>query len=798
MFKNYLKIALRNLLRHKGYSLINMSGLGVGIACCLLITLYVRHELSYDRFHEKADRIFRVIAETGRDGQMEFESANTSFPIGPALANVFPEVEEAVRFRQAYQAVVTHGDEHFAEARFYFVDPAVFKVFSFAFETPMLGATALAQPNTVVLARSTARKYFGDEDAIGKTLFYQGSGGARQLTVTGVLRDLPGNSHFDFEFLASMLSLDTAELSWTWFTSLWTYVLLPENYPPEQLIAKFPAFVERHLPAKDKIDPGETMIMGLEPLTDIHLHSRLDKQMKPNSDIKYVRLFAIIGLFVLVIACINFMNLATAASLQRAKEVGMRKTLGAQRANLIRQFLGESFLFTGIAMVLGLVAVEAALPALNAFMGKTIALRFFNDGFIWLALLVLATFVGFVSGSYPAFVLSGFKPVAVLKSGRATPGGWSAGVRKTLVVFQFAVTIVLIIGTAVVYCQLEFIRHKNLGAKVDQVVVIPYSENVGPIMHELRQNPNVLSATASSRVPVNIESFDTRPMLVEGFDKAIQMENFNIDESFLATYNIELVAGRNLSREIISDSSAFLINEAAVKHFGWASPAAAVGKRLGWQNGFRWGEIVGVVKDFHIVSLHEPIQPLVMTKLPEHYWYNYISVLIQPAETAATLRYLEKVWRTFTPAGGFEYFFVDESFARLHRQDERFGQIVAVFAAISIFIACLGLLGLAAFAAERRTKEIGIRKVLGATITSVAALLSKDFVKLVLFANLIAWPIAWYMMNRWLQDFAYRVEIGWRVFALAGGIALLIALLTVSTQAIKAALANPVEALRYE
>ena len=796
MFKNYLKIALRTLRKNKVYSLINLGGLAIGMACCLLIALYVRDELSYDQFHKNADRIYRVIAESGREQQRAFDSANSSFPIGPALRDAYPEVLETVRFREGSQSVLSYGQQNFAEKKFYFADPGVFEVFSFPLRSGN-PKTALAQPNNVVLTASMAQKYFGEQDPIGKVLHYEGWAGPADLTVTGVLDDLPHNTQFDFDFLGSLLIVENEEFPWTWFTSLWTYVLLPEGFPPAQLEQKFPDFFERHI--KPNLGDDESWFaLGLEPLPRIHLHSQLDIQMKPTSNIVYVYLFSAIAVIILLMACINFTNLATAHSLKRAKEVGMRKALGGWRRSLVVQFLGESFVYCLLALAAAIAMTELAVPYFNQLTGKAIHIHYFSDSFILPLLMGVVAIAGILAGSYPAAIMSRFSPIAALKGKTNAQMPNRFGLRQGLVIFQFTMSIALMIGVIVIVSQLQYIRSKNLGANLDQVVVLPMSKSADAFTHELKQNPAVVDASASSRIPVNLESFDTRPVYIEGIEKPVQMENFNIDENFLATYKIEMIAGRNLSAQLASDSSAFLLNESAVHAFGWGPPENAIGKEIGWQFNYKKGRVVGVVKDFHMVSFRESIQPLILHKMKQSYWYNFLSVRLHGENLSETLAFVEKTWRKFNPKGGYEYFFADDSFAKIHRADARFGKIVELFTLMAIVISFLGLLGLAAYSAQQRTKEIGVRKVLGASVASVLTLLSKDFIKLVLLANLLAWPVAWFAMNRWLQNFAYRVEVGWLVFALAGGLALLIALLTVSTQAIRAALANPVDALHNE
>jgi putative ABC transport system permease protein len=798
MLKNYLKIALRNLFRHKGYSFINIAGLAVAIACCLLIGFYVIDELGYDRFHKNADRIYRVAAERRRNDDVRL-SAWSPVPMGPALQEEIPEVTKAVRFWRAFQPVISYEEKHFREKKFYFTDPSILEVFSFELieGNP---ASALASPGNVVITESSAKKYFGEKVPVGKTLRYVGfPADSVSLVVTGVLRDLPHNSQFEFDFLASLVGVETENDNWGSTKPIWTYVLLPENYPPNHLESKLSDFVTRHFNSANSFD---SRILHLEALSDVHLYSRYEGGFKPPSDITYVYLFSAIGFFILLIACINFMNLATARSLKRAREVGMRKVLGAHRSQLVRQFLGEAFLFGGLAALLSLVLVEMLLPQFNAFAGKEIAINYFRKDSVLIAVLGIVLLIGLLAGSYPALFLSRFQPIVALKgvsfgAAHSSRRG-SLLLRKGLVVFQFAVSILLMIATAAVYRQLDYVRNMRLGFDKEQVVALPYSENEKPLLAALAQNPAVLNASVSQRVPVNDVNADGRTVRIEDSDDPIRVESYLIDDAFLDTYRIELIAGRNLSRNFASDTASFLINEIAVRAFGWKTPEEALGKRLTW-SGWKTGFVIGVIRDFHMTSMHEAIAPLVLHTIPEdRWWRTFISVRIRPENLASTLHFLETTWRSFTPDGAYEYFFIDDSFEELHRADQRFGEIFGFFAALAIIIACLGLFGLAAFAAEQRTKEIGIRKTLGASVAGVVALLSKDFTRMVLLGFLIAAPVAYFAMNRWLDDFAYRAELGLGVFLLAGGLALLIAWLTVSYQSIKAALANPVEALRYE
>ena len=797
MLKNYLKIALRNLQRHKGYSFINIAGLAVGIACCALILLYVRHELSYDRAYEKADRIYRIVSEE-RSEDGVWMGARSPVPLGPALKETYPEAEDFIRFWRAFQPVLRYDDKAFGEhGRLYFTDPGVFEVFALDLVAgdPQ---TALAAPGTIVLTETMARKYFGDDEAMGKVLAYTGypgRGDHLRFTVTGILRDLPENTHLAFEALASLEGIETERDNFGSWKPIWTYVLLPAHVAPGQLESKLPAFVEQHLGD----DPG-ALVMRLEPITDIHLHSLYEGGFKPGSDIAYVYVFAAIGFFILLIACINFINLATARSLNRAREVGMRKVLGAYRRQLIRQFLGEAFMLTMLGLLLAVVLIELFLPVFNNLFDKTLALDYLHDRALLLMLPALALVVGLLAGLYPAFFLSRFRPVTALK-GRATTSPAGTGLRKALVVFQFAISVALIAGTAIVYHQLNYVRSKHLGFDKEQVVVMP-NPRTGQeeaLLATLQQHPNVMYVAESQRVPVNPVNADGRPVRPEGFEETVQVDSYIVDAGFVETFGMAMAAGRPFSKEIATDVGAFLINETAAKRFGWTPSEEALGKQLEWTNGPTLGPVIGVVKDFHLTSMHESITPLVLQMRPdESWWRTFISAKIRPTDVAGTLAFLEKTWRAFAPEGAYDYFFIDESFEALHRADARFGETFGFFAALALFIACLGLFGLAAFTAEQRTKEIGIRKVLGASAGGVVLLLSKDFTKLVVVAFVVASPLAYLVMHRWLENFAYRVDISWPIFLVAGLSALGIALLTVSYQSIRAALTNPVEALRYE
>lgn len=791
MFKSYLKITIRNLQRYKEYSAINILGLAVGLTCFLLISVYVRHELTYDRFHEKAERIYRIGVKIER-GDLVRRMAWSQVPLGPALHADFPETEHVVRFWRASRPVVLHEQNAFREKKFYFTDAEVFEVFSFQLLAGNPG-TALASPNSVVLTESTALRLFGDAPAIGKVIEYEGyPAGTKHLTVTGVLRDLPDNTQFDFDYLASLAGVLTEADNWGSRKPIWTYVLLADGTNPTQFEGKLKGYIE------DK-DSGASakFTLHLEPLRDVHLFSSFIGGFKPGNDINSVYLLTLIGFFILLIACVNFMNLATARSLKRAKEVGLRKVLGAYRGQLIRQFLGEAILLSCFSLLISLLLLELVLPSFNEIFNATLQITYAQDGAFFLLILVTVLLVGLLAGLYPALVLSRFRP-AVILTGRMFGNFKGAALRNGLVVFQFAISIVLIIGTLMVQRQMEFVRKKQLGFNQDLLVVLPYSENETPLLPALSDHFGVQSVCVSQRVPVNNIKSDGRPISFPYVEEPVRVESYIVDDGFLETYQMKFLAGRNFSSQMASDTAAFVITETAVKLFGWISPHEALGKEMTW-SGYKAGRVIGVVEDFHTTSLHEKIEPVVLHMLSqESWWRTFITVRIEPGDLAGTLAFLESTWRKFSPKGAYEYFFIDESLAQLHRADQLAGKLFAVFAMLAIIIACLGLFGLAAYSAEQRNKEIGVRKVLGASIRSVLGLLSKDFVKPVLWANFLAWPIAWFAVDSWLQNFAYRVEIGWLMFVLAGGLALLIAIVTVSTQAMRAALANPVEALKYK
>ncbi len=806
MFKNYLKIALRNLLKHKSYSLINVVGLAVGMASCILILLYVQDELSYDRHHEKAEQIYRVTREWfNSDGSSSLHLGHVAPPIGPLLKNDFPDLLQVIRLNETGNTLLRHGDKVFQEERFFFADPQIFELFTL----PLLKGdpkTALVDPNGVVITPAMATKYFGTVEPLGKVLNIDNQA---DLKVTGVMQELPTASHFHCDFIGSMKLLEQVygenEFKNWGSNNYATYLLFPENYPTANFTKAIPAFIGRHHPDGEEAIPKTTL--RLQRLTDIHLHSHLDSEIEANGNIVYVYIFSAIAFFLLLIACINFMNLATARSANRAREVGLRKVVGAERAQLVKQFLGEAIVLAFIALLLALVLVEIALPKFNAFAGKQLAIGAQSALSLLLGLIGITLFVGLVAGSYPAFFLSRFQAVKVLKGEKI--GSTKSRFRSALVTFQFAVSIILIIGMSVVYNQLEYCRAKNLGLNKEHIIVLPIdsgneiARRYPDMRNQLLQHPNVSGVAASKRVPSGRLLDSSGGKLVDG-EKSTPLEfriaNVRVDHAFIPTYGMHMAAGRNFSTEFPTDSTqAFILNETAVKKIGWPSAEAAIDKPFEYGN--RRGRIIGVVQDFNYESLHQPITPIVMFIAPQS--FNSIAVKIRPEraqDLPATLEFLKQKWQEYRPNYPFTYAFLDERYEQLYQSEHRLGEIFGTFSALAVFIACLGLFGLASYTAEQRTKEIGIRKVLGASVSNLVLLLSKEFTRLVLFATLVAWPISYYAMHRWLQEFAYRIELNQQTvaFLAAAVLAFVIALATVSFQDIKAALSNPIKALRYE
>lgn len=786
MIQNYLKVAFRNMMRHKVFSFINITGLAIGMAVCFLILLWVQDELSYDRFHENADNIYRVNIN---DKNYGYVWTNVSIPVGPALKDGFPEIIDAARYRD-FSSLVTRDKKKFDVIGAY-ADPSFFEIFSFPFikGTPL---TALSEPSSIVITEGMAKKFFGSEDPLGKSLKLNND---FDVTVTGVIEDMPQNSQLFLDFLAPFQIFEKRDRdpsNWGRF-QISTYVLLQDAAPFKECQEKIAGLLQEH-----NVRSGTQL--ELEPLTRIHLYA-----VDGRGSIQYVIIFSFVAVFILIIACVNFMNLATARSSTRVKEIGMRKVTGAKRMDLVKQFMGESVLISLIALFAAVVLVLILLPALNNLTNKQLTLNPQGNWSLVLGFVGILLFTGLLSGSYPALFLSSFKPVNIL-GGTLVPTSsrkQKTLFRKVLVVFQFSVSLFLIISTLVVFKQLHFIQHRNLGYEKEHILSVPLrggtARQYEALKNELLQDSRIQHVTATSAVPVLIGRIHT-DYDWEGKDpkKESRMTELLVDFDFIKTLNMTLAQGRDFSKDHPADAStAYIVNEAAVKAMDIVSP---VGKRFSasTHDGMRDGEIIGVVKDFHFKPLQDEIEPLVMFFQPGN--FNYICIKTQSDifGLSGTIKHIENTWKKFAPNFPFSYSFLYETFDRLYRSEQNTGRIFGYFTFLAIFISCLGLFGLAAQMAELRTKEIGIRKVMGASVPRVTMFLSKDFMKWVISANVIAWPTAYFAMNKWLQDFAYRARMGVEIFILAAMLAFFIALAAVGFQSIRAAMANPVDSLRYE
>ncbi len=806
MFFNYLKIAFRNLIRHKVYTGINLLGLSIGMTACILMLLFVREEISYDKFHSKADNIIRVVDTWTSTDNVE-HLATSPFPVGRVLQVENPEViRSVVRFYRptswGNDLVLSVGTQSYAEKDFLFSDSTFFEIFSFDF---LQGdQAALKTPNQVVITAKTAKKYFGEENPLGQQIRFNNQ---LDLTVGAVLKDIPANSHIKFDFITSLATLrnwwggDGYENNWVW-QSAWTYLLLEDPSGNAAIAAQLPDFVNRHFP--ESVREGSSL--ELQALTDIHLHSQRYLEVAANGNIVYVYIFSAIAILILLIACINFMNLATARSASRAKEVGMRKVLGAYRSTLIGQFLGESILLSMCALILTIAMIELSLPLFNSLTGKSLAVFYLQDWQIVSGMLFIGMFVGVIAGSYPAFFLSGFRPILVLKgivSGNPNPAKGKSSLRWVLVVSQFTVSLLLLISINVIYNQLDYLKNKDLGINKEQVVFIDMFgdalNNYEPMKNALLNHPGIQAVSRiGGSVPGTSDGI-ANAYVPEGMsaDKPMWIGMLTASHDIEAVLDLEFVSGRTFSKDFPTDSEeAFLINEAAAKEFGWDA-SSALGKKLDRvrTNGSirQSGKVVGVVKDFHYQSLHESLKALVI-----RFGGHRMAVRLNAGNVNAGMAHIRETWGQFITAWPLSFQFLDKNLERLYRSEESLSLIIQYFTLLAIFIACLGLFGLASFTTENRTKEIGVRKVLGASVPGLILLISREFTRLVFIAFLIAAPLGYWVMNKWLGNFAYRIDIGAWVFLSAGALALGIALLTISYQAIKVALSNPVDALRYE
>jgi putative ABC transport system permease protein len=808
MLKSYIKTAFRNLMKYKVISSINLFGLTVGLTCSLLILAYILNELSYDKYNANADRIYRVTRTfNNQDGNVSLRLSTISPPFGPYLLTDFPDIQKMTRILSNGVTSMRYHEKLFND-HVYFADENLFDVFSVRV---LKGnpKTALSIPFTVMIDEEMSKKYFGDEDPMNKSIRFNNQ---FELKVSGVFKSFPANAHIHPEVMVSFSTLnDTAVygaegLRTNWGNnSFFTYLLMPENYPVKKMVAQFPAFLDKHMPHKDfnGMNPSKFTSLDLQKLTDIHLYSHTDYEAEPNGDMKRVYIFSIVAFFILLIACINYMNLSTARSALRAREIGIRKVIGARKKELILQFLGESVLLCWIAILLAGVFTFFALPWLNSMAGEHFSFGILVQWQVLLPLFIAPFVIGTLSGIYPAIFLSSFQPIKTLK-GLFKAGGGNISFRQVLVTTQFVISIVLIITTVVVFQQLHFMQQKSLGYDKEHIVLLPYGTDLGKqyntFRSELLRNAGFKDITRSTRVPTGRLLDDMGAFTYTG-DSArptnTDIKYVGVDYDFLSVYGIKILAGRDFSREFATDTASFILNESAIHTLGWKDPQTAIGKDFRYGN--QKGHIIGVVRDFNFESMHQAIVPLILIMLPpSQSYYSDASVKMSGTNLHSSLEYLEKTWRRMFPEAPYQFNFLDERFDKLYESEQKQGSIFVSFACIAIFIACLGLFGLSAFAISQRIKEIGIRKVLGANATGIVALLSKDFLRLVVIAAVIAFPIAWYAMHDWLKDFAYRISIEWWVFLMAGILAALIALITVGFQALKAAIANPVKSLRTE
>ena len=817
MLKSYFKIAWRNMMKNKIFSFINIIGLSIGLTCCMLITLYILNELNYDSYQKNAASLYQLGTNFMIQGQ-EKKMANTPAPMGETMKQVFPEIQETTRLaglfsedKTLFQYKEKNGNtKSFYESNGLLADSTFFRMFTYDFieGNPY---SALANPNNIVLSEEIARKIFLNESALGKVIHISSStNGDHDFLVSGVFRPIPHPSHIDGRFFISMMGGTVENFIKDHKNDLasnnmyYTYLLLKPNADAKKLESKFPAFIDKYA-GKNLKAMGYYRKQFLVPVKDIHLHSGMDSNVTAAGSVTYLYILASIAVFTLLIACINFMNLSTARSSKRSSEVGIRKVLGAERQSLIRQFLGESIFLSVNAFLFALAFTKLLLPAFNEVSGKELSLSFIRDIPVLLTFFLLSVVTGLVAGSYPAFFLSSFKPIKVLK-GRFSNSLAAASLRKGLVIFQFIISVVLIIASVIISDQMNFLRSKDLGFDKDHQLVVPLHSQTAKNIYkafksDLLKEPMVANIGAGMFYPGISNPMDNL-FYKEGENmQQAKITRMNyIDNSYLQTLNIQPVAGRIFSEQFPADTNQrIILNEKGIQEIGFPSAKASIGKKIyfDWQGKNYGFEIIGVVKDFHYEDLHSAITPYGF-ELSTNDQFNYILIHTKPGDISKLLQSIKASWEHLNPGEPFEYSFLDEEFQKNYTAENHLSSVVRYFTIIAIFISCLGLFGLATFSAEQRIKEIGVRKVLGASVMSIVTLLSKDFLKLVGIAIIIASPLAWYVMRKWLNDFAYRIDISWTVFLVTTGIALFIALFTIGFQAIRAASANPVKSLRTE
>lgn len=805
MIKNYITVAFRNIFKNKVYSILNITGLAIGIMAFIMIMLYVQYETSYDKHFPNADRIYRAFTRGSLNG--DFEMVATPAPIGAAFVNEIPGVLESTRIRNVGFPVIRYEDKVFSEEKWFMADSSYFDVFGLEL---LQGdkSTALVEPNTVILTESTAKRYFGIDDPIGKVL---NSDRARDYVVTGVIADPPPNTHFHFDFLASLMTYPQMANNDIWVSNnFYTYLLLDKNTSPEEVQSKFPDMVLKYAGPQieqflgvswDKlVEQGAAYGFYLQPLTDIHLHSHYDYEVEQNGNILYVRIFSIVALFILIIACINFMNLATARSTKRAREVGVRKTLGSSRSLLIQQFLIESIILSLIASIIALILVKLFLPVYNNVGGFQLELNILSNSLLLPLIIGLIVAVGVISGSYPAFYLASFNPVKVFK-GSSLSKGHKSWLRSGLVIFQFTITIMLFAGTMVIYNQLNYIQNKDLGYDKGNVIIVEKTDDIGASINafkeDLKRDSRIISVSNSTSLIGHNFNSNVRQIQGEPAENSMIYQEFFADPGYAETYGLEIAAGRFFSPDRLADSTAAVINETAARILGFDDP---LGKAIidDFGDESLLYPIIGVVKDFHLSSLHSEIEPMLLRSFRAGGFGRYAAVKISPVDIQGTIAYIEEIWKKYAIDQPFEYTFLDDDFDQLYIEEARTSKIITIFSLLALLIASLGLFGLSSYITEQRTKEIGIRKVLGASIPNIYMLLSKSILLLIAIATIISWPVTFMLMNRWLENFAYRISFNQMFFILSGIIAFVIAQATVTGQALKAARSNPIKAIKYE
>jgi len=810
MFKNYFKTTWRTLTKNRLFTFVNIFGLAIGLTCCLLIAAFLSDELSYDRYSPNAEQLYRVGVQVDQNGGVA-DYPDVDVAVGPGMKNTYPEVLACTRLIPLSESYVQFGDKQFKEHRMAFCDSNFLQLFSIHLVEGD-EQTALVSPNSVVITRAIAKKYFGDAPALGKVLSI--IGGSK---VTGVIDEVPARSHFHYDIFISMTTNRGAVLGHTWSNiGFYTYLLLDKNADPQKLEAAFPQLTEKYVVPETQHDMGVSLAEArkalnnwkfyLTPVTDIHLHAATKYELEPNGDIQYVYIFGALAVFIILLACVNFTNLATASSAKRSREVGIRKVLGSVKQQLIGQFLAESISLSVCAMIVALLLISLLLPYFNQLSGKHISMLFFVNYKTLLFTIGITLLVGLLAGIYPAFFLSSFQTVSVLKGVPATGPAKRSSLRNVLVVFQFMISTALIIATIVVYEQLHYMQHKKLGFEKEQVMVIEdtyalHRKNQDVFKQQLLQDSRVVNVTISRDVPVDrvgtaVDGSEVYAKENKENESASEIHAFffHVDYDYLSTLGMKIMAGRYFSRDFSGDSSAVVINESAVRDLGWVSNENALNKIV-VSSGLHEYKVIGVVQDFHYTSARQKIAPLMMMLGSN---YGSVMVKIKTDDVKGFLSNAKKLWGSFNIDIPFSYYFLDDRFASLYAAEQKTGQIFTMFAVIAILIASLGLFGLVAFTAEQRAREIGIRKVLGASVQQMLLLLSKKFMSLVGIAFIISTPVTWWMMHRWLDNFAYRIQISWWMFPLAGFCALFVAMATVSYQTIRAATANPVESLRTE